>query len=865
MTNGGTVTVDGSQTLTLSGTEISGGAINGTGTMDVTGASKIDGGATLSVTTVAADAKLTLDGVTVSGSTVTDNSSIELDNTVKLQGGAKIQGGPVTNNGTLEIAGAATLLNDVVTNGGTVTVDGGQTLTLSGTEISGGAVNGTGTMDVTGGSTIDANATLSTSFVTVESGKTLTLDDMTVSGSTITDKGGIALAGTVTLEGGATIQGTSTAVRGPVTNNGTLEIAGAATLLNDVVTNGGTVTVDGSQTLTLSGTEISGGSINGSGTIDVTGDSTIDGSATLSTSFVTVESGKTLTLDTATVSGTAITANGTGAIKIDAGNTLSFSGASLAGGKLNVSGTLSSSGNSTVTNTAIANSHLIEAIGGVLALVATTSAAITNDGTIRANLGELDINGENVANNDTLAAINGGTLKLIANKVTNASGAVVSVDGTSTLDLTGATIDGGTVTIAGTLESTGASAITEADITNTGTITVTSGTLTIDPAVLHTVTNHKLIQANGGELDISGELIVNTADIKAIGGGIVKLTSLTVTNGGGTVTIDGTSKLYLTDVSINGGSLGNSGNIYGVSGSNAITAAVTNTGTIEVQAGTLNLAGGLTGAGSLVVDDGATLELAGATAQTVSFAGGTDTLQLDKVAGQGFTGTITGQSSVGGAFTVTGAADITTSSGDALDFTATGGTLAKAADIVLTPTGALTGAANGVVVTQNGAGDISLTATKDITGLAGNGITLRDSATGIGDITIDNVTGKATGTGANSVGVLVENLNAANGGDIAITQLGGAAGGAYGIDATTHGDGDIAIDAGGNITGSSIYGIRARSYGAGHESVTTKAGSVITSGSSGIIAVNRAIVPRCVGRKHHHGRELRHDSIPAAA
>ena len=259
-----------------------------------------------------------------------------------------------------------------------------------------------------------------------------------------------------------------------------------------------------------------------------------------------------------------------------------------------------------------------------------------------------------------------------------------------------------------------------------------------------------------------------------------------------------------------------------------------------MQAGTLNLSGGVAGAGSLVIDDAATLELAGATAQTVTFAGGADTLQLDKVVGQSFSGTITGQSSTGGTFAITGAADITTSSGDALDFTASNGTSVKPADIVLTPTSTLKGAAGGIVVVQNGTGDISLTATKDITGLAGNGITLRDSATGVGGITIDNLTGKATGTGANSEGILVENLNAANDGDISITQLGGAVGGAFGIDATTQGNGDVTIDAGGNITGSSTYAIRARSYGSGDITVETEAGSVVTSGSSGIVAVNRA-------------------------
>ncbi|KJC43213.1 VCBS domain-containing protein [Bradyrhizobium sp. LTSP857] len=840
-----------------------------TGTIEVlaNGALTIDQGSVVTNTgnvTVDATGKLTVNGATVTGAgTVTDNGEIDLTGSGVLSGGSlknnatfkvsgtgnALDGETITNAGTIEVLANGALAIDqgstVDNASGNVIVDANAALTLNGATISGGAVKGGGSIDVAGASKIDSGATLSVATVTADA--KLTLDGVTVSGTVITDNSSIELDNTVKLQGGAKIQGASADAKGAITNTGTLEIAGAATLLNDVIANTGhIIQVDDGKTLTLSGTEITGGTINNysgvlGGTIDVTGDSQIDGNATLNQGAITVESDVTLTLDDATVSASTITNGGT--VQVDASKKLTLAGSKLTGGTLSVSGTLDSSGTTTITDANISNTYLIEAtLGGLLALVATTSAtAITNDGgTIQANNAELDINGEAVTNTGTLAAINDGTLKLISMTVANTDGAV-SIESGSTLDLTGATIDGGTVTISGTLESTGTSAITEADITNTGTITVTSGTLTIDSAVLHTITNHKLIQASGGELDISSELIVNTADIKAINGGILKLTTLSVTNDGGTVTVDGTSKLYLTAASINGGSLSNSGNLYGVSGSNTISAAVTNTGTIEAQAGTLNLSGGLTGAGSLVIDDNATLELAGATAQTVTFAGGADTLQLDKVAGQSFTGTITGQSSKGGTFTITGAADVTTSSGDALDFTATGGTLAKAADVVLTPTGALKGAANGIVVTQNGTGDISLTATKDITGLAGNGITLRDSATGAGDITVYDLTGKATGTGANSEGILVENLNAANAGNISITQLGGAVGGAFGIDATTQRDGNVTIDAGGTITGSSTYGIRARSYGGGNETVTTEAGSVLNAGSSGIVAVNRAI------------------------
>ncbi len=276
------------------------------------------------------------------------------------------------------------------------------------------------------------------------------------------------------------------------------------------------------------------------------------------------------------------------------------------------------------------------------------AAAITNGGIIQANNAELDINGEAVANTGTLAAINGGTLKLISTTVTN-SGSAHGV-GRVRLDARSCWRDHQRRHC----DDFGHAGVDRyerhrqwrhhqqrhdhrhqryADDRS---------------PVLHTITNHNLIQASGGELDISGDLIVNTANIKAINAGTLKLTTVTVTNTGGTITVDGTSKLYLSDVTVNDGSLNNSGNLYGVSGANIVSAAVANNGTIEVQAGTLNLAGGLTGGGSVTIDNGATLELAGANAQTITFAGGTDTLQLDKVVGQSFTGTIAGQSTKAG-------------------------------------------------------------------------------------------------------------------------------------------------------------------------------------------------------------------------
>ncbi|XYL60585.1 VCBS domain-containing protein [Bradyrhizobium sp. DASA03076] len=588
-----------------------------------------------------------------------------------------------------------------------------------------------------------------------------------------------------------------------VINHSTLTLGGKLTLNADAkFTNAadGTVLVGGAidvETITRTNGDVvaSTAKITNAGQLTLAAGGKIDTLTTITNSGTIELSGGTLTLDTGI-------ANAGGTVQVDSVATLVADAVTIDGGTLAILGTLELDGTSLIENGTLNNSGAVHVKGAV---------EFANETVGNLSLGTIEVFADAVLTIDKGSIVNNAGkvsvdahAQMFLNDAT-ISGGVVSIEAGSTLDLSTATIDGGTLTLAGTLESTGASAISNADITNTGTISVTSGTLTIDPVVIHTLTNSKLLQANGGELDVIGEAIVNTADIKAINSGILKLSSLNVTNNSGAVTVDGTSKLYLTVASINGGSLNNSGHLYGVSGFNTISAGITNTGTIEVQAGTLNLSGGLAGAGSLVIDDGATLELAGATAQTVTFAGGADTLQLDKVVGQSLTGTITGQSSTGGTFTVTGAADITTSSGDALDFTASGGSSLKPANIVLTPAGTLTGHDSGIVVTQDGAGSISLTTVGDITGQTGSGILLHDGVSGAGDIT---------------------------------ATIGGGVSGAVGLDVVSHGDGAVNITNNGHITGTASFGIHVDqddSDAAGSTSITN-AGTVV--GADGVAAIS---------------------------
>ena len=256
-------------------------------------------------------------------------------------------------------------------------------------------------------------------------------------------------------------------------------------------------------------------------------------------------------------------------------------------------------------------------------------------------------------------------------------------------------------------------------------------------------------------------------------------------------------------------------------GTSDLAGAVQNSGTITVENGTLDLSGGLSGAGSLVIDAGATLQLGGAGAQAVTFSDVSDTLQdtLQLDNGHGLTGTISGLSSTSGSFVITGQGNITTTSGDAIDFASSGGTSGNGngANVTLTPSGTLTGAANGIKVVQNGVGDLTVDASGDVTGNAGDGVLAKVSANAHGNIVVDD-TGSVTGNGSGSIGLLAENLDAGDNGDITITQA-GASGGSYGIEALNYGSGDTTVDSSGAVTATVEYWIRALSYGTGDVSV----------------------------------------------
>ena len=585
---GETVTVEATGALTQSG------SITGTGAVSLTGGSLALGG---TVTGGAVAAVSTGDAVVDGSLSGADGLSVTVGGTFATRDGTALTGG----TGTLALTGGSLDLNGATMTGSTVMLSS----TAGALNIGTGMIE-TATLTADAAGELSAGRAIAVSGTATLKGAGLTLAGVTGTAVVLDSSGDLTLSGTVAGEGGVTMTagGTlSTATDTVVTSAaGTVALTAAVANLGGPVS-GAAVTVHSTGNATLRGavTAVDGLSVKAGGVLDLADSAALSGGGDL-----TLE-GAGVSLNGATVSGGAVTLRGT-AGAVDLGT------AGITAATLDVSATGAVSGRGTVTvtdRTDLSGDTLdlggrIE--GGTLSLTAAADA---------------DVSG-------TLTGADGVTL--------TAGGALTLADGTALSGGTGnLTVEGGTLTLAGTLSGDavrlhstagdldmGAALVTGTTVTAAafGTLT-TAGTITAAEGV--TLSGNRL--ALGGS--VAGRQATVTAQEDALLSGTLTITDgLTVTAGGGVGTDAGAVVTAGGDLVLSGAALTVGGQIGGgrvvlastgdavvsgiVGGATGITLDAA--GILDLSAGgVLDSSGGAVGirAGTLAMESGSRIAAAG--------------------------------------------------------------------------------------------------------------------------------------------------------------------------------------------------------------------------------------------------------------
>jgi len=548
--------------------------------------------------------------------TATDaGTQVVVDTDVKVGDGGSAEidvlaGASVSDGGDLSVGGQAG-------SNGLIKLSGdGSTWIASNAATVGDA--GTGEIDVLAGAsfTADDSVTLgdqsgSTGTVLVDGdGSTFDAPDMTVGGS-----------------------GTGIVA---ISNGGSLEVGDLT--IGDEASGNGTVTVaDGDSSLTVNGSLEVGNA--GKGQLTVDGDSTVGGDTTVgseagSSGHITVNVAS-LELDGKTTIGES----GSGTLLVQQGGTLTAGDVTL-GENLGATGTFTVDGTGTTATT----DDLTIGSAGQGKLAVTNGGQLTTKGD--ATFGEYvsaDVQKGDIASDGYWNILSGLTVggSGIAT-LTIESGGDVAVAGDTALGEAGAAT--GEIDVKGTSASSSAPSelgfggtltIGEA---GTGTLKISAGGLVapnpggtgkIEIAADKGSTGSVFIDGAGSELE-GTTLSIGGTEEAAGGKGMLSVSD------GGLVSADsiklwGAGTLELAGGGVSGGidmAQGSS-----LSGYGTITGAIMDDGTITASGGTLNLAGTVSGTGSLSIDDGSTLDVTGAAA-TLDIAFGSAATHETLVIGQ---------------------------------------------------------------------------------------------------------------------------------------------------------------------------------------------------------------------------------------
>ncbi|SHN73189.1 hypothetical protein [Bradyrhizobium erythrophlei] len=894
LSGSGLLTVTGATSFSGNSTETGSGA--GSETKAQSGAT-FAGGTTLTLSARTLDLQGT-SSTTGAGNNFNDIINLNNGSSLTVDVGATFTDATITGGGNALVIQSTSGTAGTVTNLGTWqktgNSSGNDTISVAFSTTNGTVLVQNGVLNLTGGGT-DTNASYQGSGQVQFGGGTRTLD----SASSITS--GVIFGGTGTT---TTINGTYNASSTNV-QNGTANLLGTITGLGATTISSGTLNLSTAGTTATSLTE-SGGTLTGSGLLTVTGATSFSGnstetgsgagSETKAQSGATFAGGTTLTLSARTLDlqGTSST-TGAGNNFNDIINLNNGSSLTLDVGATFTDATITGGGNALVIQSTSGTAGTVTNLGtwqktGNSSGNDTISVAFsTTNGTVLVNNGVLNLTGGGTDTNASYQGagsieFGGGTRTLdSASSITSGvifGGGTTTVNGTYNASST--TVNGGTANLLGTITGLGATTISSGTLnlstagTTATSLTESGGTLT--GSGLLTVTGATSFSGNSTETGSgAGSETKAQSGATFAGGTTLTLSARTLdlqgtssTTGAGNnfndiINLNNGSSLTLdvgatfTDATITGGgnalviqsTSGTAGTVTNLgtwqktgNGKTVVNVAFNNSGSINVQQGTLQLMGTLTNlAGSSLIIQNATIELAAVSGGTnVSFGGTSGTLQLDSTVSSTQSAAVSAVSS-GAAVTITGNGSVTSTLADAIDVTASGG------NVSITPAGAVTGGKIGISVVQNGTGNITVTGSGPIIGQSGQGIFAEENSSASGSISI-NGSGNVTGTGTGNSGILAEILNPANSSNIIVAQTGNISGGNNGIRAFTDGNGNVTVmtASGISITGSQLIGISAASFGTGSVSVTTASGDIITSGSAGISAFNDATsVPQVGG------------------
>ena len=590
---GGTQTLSGNNTYT-GGTSVTNGGvrINSAQSLgDANGGLTLNNGTVQTAGTFTSARNTTLAGngafATDAGTTFTNTGAIAGSGTLSKDGsGTMVVDGVASHNGGTVVNGGVLALNGDNTYTGGNTVNGGAVLAVSRDSNLGNAANGValngGTLQAGDSFNSARNVTLANGgHLAVDAGKTLTLGG-TVSGNGSLSKDG---AGTAVLNGVVSHAGDV------VVNNGVLALNGDNTYVgNNVVNTGATLVVGKDNSLGNQANNIvlNGGALQATDTFASDRDISVNGAG-----HVGVDAGKTLS-STGTVSGNgALVKDGAGAMVVDGV-------ASHAGGTYVNGGVLALNGDNTYTGGNVVNGGATLEVGKNAALGDASNGVALNNGTLHVT-GSFDTARSIGVSGAGVVDVDGGASVAASGPVSGNGALVKNGDGTLTLDGV-ASHAGGTYVNGGVLALNGDNTYTGGNVVNSGaTLQVgkdaalgnAANALALNDGTLHATgsfdTARTVTVSGAGHIDTDAGAIVTSSGNVAGSGALVK-------DGAGTLVFNGA-------LSHGGGNTVNNGTLV-LNGANSYTG-----GNVVNSGATLQVASNasLGAAGNNVVLDGGRL------------------------------------------------------------------------------------------------------------------------------------------------------------------------------------------------------------------------------------------------------------------